>query len=694
MSAQPETINIPGHQDNENEPDTGLFFNILSFDHPEPEIEVSFTTQPSVDAQRFSSDKLPAELTEGMKASSQPVFFYTCFEPGDPGQKVKIQLADYPAVSRAWYTKRIRDVLAPETDTFRFNFLKDTQFWCLEKNGKESDRYTRYYRFTIRVQHDYRSYRPELIISFDGTSHILKQNLEELTTSNPDNRHIKTAAFRKRVYNMEHLPEAGGYHPDEVFPILNRDLARTLGIEFPFVKRDDTYDVYYHLLHGFVKKYCETETFRAVIPHDGEFKKVLAGTTGRIDNTNRKLLFGENNLDTDPYQGMKKYGPVKRPEGNRFCYFFIYFEQNEKDAKRLYKFFLKQEGFIHLEKFTRLPLTYTKEKNIILKWGEDPEAQVESYLKNLTLEDNVKHYAFYISPYTKFEPDEQRKRLYFRIKELLLYRKISMQAVESKKLQSDFKNAIANIGFAMVAKLGGAPWRLEGAEQQELVIGFGAYRRKDMIKPYIGSTVCFGPDGLFREFDVFPAANTRAVAGSAMEAFRQYRKNQPNAERIIIHFYKRMSYKELEPLEKMLKELKLDIPVIVAGISQNRSKSLVVFNRPETNVMPVDGTWTRCGATAFLLNVNMRKSESQIKVKQTMPLKVEFQCTREGYLDDEKVVAELLNQIYAFGFMHWRSVRQSPVPVTIRYPALIASFLPWFRQKMLSAHGRTVPWFL
>jgi hypothetical protein len=67
-----------------------------------------------------------------------------------------------------------------------------------------------------------------------------------------------------------------------------------------------------------------------------------------------------------------------------------------------------------------------------------------------------------------------------------------------------------------------------------------------------------------------------------------------------------------------------------------------------------------------LLNVKHRKKISDQSVKQSMPLKVEFQCNREGYLDAEGVVSDLLTPdlhlwIYALAF--------------------IAYFMLWFKQK-------------
>lgn len=405
-------------------------------------------------------------------------------------------------------------------------------------------------------------------------------------------------------------------------------------------------------------------------------------------------MFGQGNKGVDVYYGIRDFGPAVLPSGEHFTYFFIYFEHQEDAAHRLYNYLLKNEGHVRMDRFTRLPLRYEKEKNLVIRKGENPETKIKEYLQTTSFDEEVIYFAFYISPYTRFEADEQKKRLYYRIKEMLLYRKISMQAVEGHKLLRDFSNSMAGIGSAMIAKLGGIPWRLEGTDSMELVIGFGAYRNKGFNMGYTGSAISFSQDGMFREFGVFPAENIRSIAGEALKAFKQYRENYPEAQRMIIHFYKPMSRKELEPLEKMLKELKMDIPVVIAGISMTPSKSLLLFDNPVKNAMPVDGTWAKTGRAAYLLNINLRKQESSNQVMQPMPLRIQFQFNREGYLERESVVTELLEQIYAFSFLHWRSVRQSPQPVTVKYPAIIASFMPWFDRNFLPPHGKTKPWFL
>lgn len=484
------------------------------------------------------------------------------------------------------------------------------------------------------------------------------------------------------------------YSPGEVFPVINRNLAATLKTDYPFTMIPDKYDLFYRRVEWFYANYCSDDSFTGIVRHKGQWKQAKAEFHGRMDVSGKKLVFGQSMTETDAYRGLSKWGPLMLPPGRHFAYFFIYFEEQENAALKLYNYLLKKVGFVKKVSFSHLPLRYEKDKKLVIKKGENPESKVREYLQNNDFDPEVVYFAFYISPYSRFETDEQKKKLYYRIKELLLYRNISMQEVEGRKLAEDFSNSIANICIALIAKLGGVPWRLEGMEQSELVIGFGAYRNKGFKMCYTGSAICFSQDGIFREFDVFPAENIRSIAGSALKTFKQYRENYPEAKRMIIHFYKPMSRKELESLEKMLKELKMNIPVVIAGISKTPSNCLLLFDHPENNTMPADGAWAKIGKASYLLNINLRKQESSTKVKQTMPLRIHVQCNREGYLEEEGVVQELLEQIYAFSYLHWRSVRQSPLPVTVKYLALIASFMPWFELNFLPPHGRTRPWFL
>lgn len=674
----------------------GLFFNILPLEKPVEPVAVDFVVREDATKHRFATGQLSESFRWKLKQATGciPEFVYTDFYGDTDGFTLPVDFLSDRAVAKAWYTHKIVELLAPKTAYHRPDFLRDTQFWC---HGEDDGNaiYDTFHKYTIRVQSDFITGKPELLISYDGCSYLLKNSLEALTEDGElDTRIITTVAFRKKIYRYDDLPGEALYSRDEVFPVMNRDLAAILKTDYPFTLIPQKYDLFYRRVEWFYARYCSGDSFTGIVPHKGQWKQVKAEFLGRLSVSDKKLVFGQAMTETDAYRGLSNWGPLLLPPGKHFAYFFIYFEHQEDAAHKLYNYLLKKEGFVRMSKFTHLTLNYEKYKNLVIKKGENPESKVGEYLQNTDFNPDVVYFAFYISPYSRFEADEQKKKLYYRIKELLLYRKISMQAVEGRKLAENFSNSIANIGIALIAKLGGVPWRLEGMEKSELVIGFGAYRNKGFNMGYTGSAICFSQDGVFREFDVFPAENTRSIAGSALKAFKQYRENYPEAKRMIIHFYKPMSRRELEPLEKMLREMRMDIPVVIAGISKTPSKCLLLFDHPEKNTMPADGTWAKTGKTSYLLNINLRKQETSKTSKQVMPLRIHFQCNREGYLEKESVVPELLEQIYAFSYLHWRSVRQSPLPVTVKYPALIASFMPWFDRNFLPPHGRTRPWFL
>ena len=57
-------------------------------------------------------------------------------------------------------------------------------------------------------------------------------------------------------------------------------------------------------------------------------------------------------------------------------------------------------------------------------------------------------------------------------------------------------------------------------------------------------------------------------------------------------------------------------------------------------------------------------------------------------------VRELLSQIYKFSRMYWKSVKQQNLPITIKYPEMVAEIVPHFEDDYLPEFGRRNLWFL
>ena len=139
--------------------------------------------------------------------------------------------------------------------------------------------------------------------------------------------------------------------------------------------------------------------------------------------------------------------------------------------------------------------------------------------------------------------------------------------------------SLPNIAVAILAKLDGIPWRLNTPIRNELIVGVGAFKNIATDVQYIGSAFSFNNTGGFNRFEYFMKHEVDVLAGSISRAIRDYATVNNSPDRLIIHFYKTMNEKELEPIEKALADLGLDIPVFVVTINKTESEDIVLFDR-------------------------------------------------------------------------------------------------------------------
>jgi hypothetical protein len=119
----------------------------------------------------------------------------------------------------------------------------------------------------------------------------------------------------------------------------------------------------------------------------------------------------------------------------------------------------------------------------------------------------------------------------------------------------------------------------------ELIIGVGAFNSITLKSKYVGSAFCFDNTGRFKNFTCFGKDDTKALAGSIRDAVIKFHEQKPEAKRIIIHFYKVMSKKELKPiLDIIYNGLNLPIPIIVVTINKTVSKELLAFDTADAKI--------------------------------------------------------------------------------------------------------------
>ncbi len=77
-----------------------------------------------------------------------------------------------------------------------------------------------------------------------------------------------------------------------------------------------------------------------------------------------------------------------------------------------------------------------------------------------------------------------------------------------------------------------------------------------------------------------------------------------------------------------------------------------------------------------------------------MPVRCYLTASDKSLLHDTDRVEALLQQLYDFSHLHWRSIRQPSIPVTVMYPTLLASHIAWFAGAGMTDAANKRIWFL
>ena len=75
------------------------------------------------------------------------------------------------------------------------------------------------------------------------------------------------------------------------------------------------------------------------------------------------------------------------------------------------------------------------------------------------------------------------------------------------------------------------------------------------------------------------------------------------------------------------------------------------------------------------------------------PVKLTITCPNHPETLDESVVNQLIDQVYQFSRIYWKSIKQQGLPVTIKYPEMIAEIMPHFDNPTAYSDQRSL-WFL
>jgi hypothetical protein len=689
-----------------------LHFNILSFDWPEVKPTFYFTLEETENSHPIHKSKWSAKILEAfpeLENSDTEEIFTTFTEKTKDAIGLEIKMFDKELRIYKQYLKhKIRTHFKDKGYIVVKNFIGDIQIWLKEKK-EIHPLYNRYYKFSLKIQFAQVSEHPELVVSFDGITKIMNIPLSEID----DTTLVKRTVFQNSVFNYQKLndPEKQDFYNsivfEEAFPILRKDLAKAYNIPEPAPERSNRYIKYLKHITTFAKAYLLSEEFKKIIPVYGKkFIEVPKKLINHIDPQKGLLEYANKNKGLIPKRELGRHKPYRRPENPNIKFFFIYHKSHQPQIKTLYKYLTKGTGkdtyYQSLESYINIKAKLSNEHFIKYTDVHNPIPEIIAHLEEKEFDhDNIRYAAFYISPFDKFTPNKEDKLIYVKIKELLLKEGIISQVIDYNKMQIDIKKprsyqyTLHNISLAIHAKLGGVPWKLAVTEKKELVIGVGAFTYQDANRRYIASAFSFQNNGLFNGFDYFSESNSKALAGSICNKIRTF-SSQVEPDKVVIHFYKDMSEKEIKPIKKGMQLLGLNVPLYILNINKTEAQDIIAYDSNWSNLMPKSGTYIRIGFNKFLLFNNARYNNDYkypASEGYPFPIKISMSSPDKDAFEDANIITELLTQVYQFSRLYWKSLRQQNVPVTIKYPEMVAQIAPLF-QGTIHKESKDKLWFL
>lgn len=701
-----------------------LQFNIIPFYAPHKPVSLAFFKQ-KVDKtfMPLTKSEFPTELWNKHKVELQDLKNLYCnfSNQQEADFVVDVDLNSSSRFALHYFRNLIRNYfLSQEKLIVSSNKINDIEVYLPAKE-QSCDKYIEYYCFTIKLQCCRVSQYFELVISFDGTTRSYYQPITQLT--NIDKTIISNVVVGNIIYHLKHDADIVNYSLDNAYPIISNPLRRQLGLEVVSHKPDNKYTNTQKLIYGFCKKYIFSDEFDNVLHLvKKDFFIVPQNLIGKLPDDANKLQFRNNQQkivdDTDTIN-FSRTGPfqIAQPSEMALKVIFVYQKESGK-AARDFVCNAFQDGAIDFT--TEYGATYKRIKSmsmairqpfsvdddIVFSNLDNALNEIETQLNQRQFDiKTTKYLAIYISPINKERTEDIHYQIvYAGIKELLIEKGVTIQGFYQENIskKNELPYYFTNIYSAILAKIGGIPWQLKSANPDNLIIGVGAFYSRKKGKRYIGSAFSFNGNGVFSEFTCSHESDRKMLISDIRKAVKLYLQHNDGKKpkMIVIHFYKELSKDDWMPILKMLNEITATVPIIVATIYKTETKDVVAFDNTVKDRMPLSGTYINVDKQTFLLYNNSKYNQADFDKKKRkvfhFPIKIRLDSRNSKALDNDAIVKEVLQQVYQLSRMYWKSVDQQNIPITVKYPELIAEVVPFFKNDVIpnQQFGCHNLWFL
>jgi len=698
-----------------------LTLNLLNFDFTQKQLTFGFTdveTPEVVQLSKHETDFLRPYIDIPENAENH----FTSFDlfSGTGGLTMSLDVAVGEGRT-AWPRSLLRKYVLFKLKYYfrdsglitRQNFTKDLEVWLPGKSLYSQC--NAYHGITLRIQFEKITDKPEMLVVYNGLHHVMKQAMNCEVFDEMPSEHYSWLLSGNTLFRPDSIPDKFKRNQDKIFPCLNKKLHKYLKLPDLPPDKQNRYLLIDREINAFVDKYLKSPLLNEFIHIDLNWVQKAGISFFKDDESLSMLKFGSNGLDNQSYDGIKKFGPYQFSPRLKVVFFFIV-HHDDTPLSYVVNDYLRgnMSSFIGINKLTGINYSTQSKFSIVFNDKENPLPEVIHALNERRFDCGVDYVAIYLSPFSKWTPDVNQKSIYYRIKEELLHRGIVSQTLEVNKnwperrldsngyaiVKKGFNYFMPNIAVSLLAKLGGIPWSFSGEADNELVIGISAFKSEIVGQRYLGSAFCFSGEGRFYGFDCFQHNQIVELAGSVLLAVKSFVQKHKDLKRLVLHFYKTISQRELKPIERGLASMGLHIPVVVVSINKSFSDDIIGFDKSKKILMPDSYTYLSVGNNHFLLYNNSLHPSLKFTDRQGYPLpmkiavKYHLPGSEQKSVLDREDVEPLLVQICKFSQLYWKSVSAQPLPVTLRYPEMLAQIVPHFSHPELPQAGKETLWFL
>jgi hypothetical protein len=665
--------------------------NTVNFKLGINEFPVFCTTNSQIRIQRTQLAYLPTEIQKRFEKHKGFIYYTFDKKEGQGLEEIIVKTSTARGLVKPFIDYYLIEYFKGKGKIVAKNFIDNIEIWDKGKGNQSFDVFDKY---SLRIEYGKQDFEFALLMSYEGEASISKTPFSEF---NPQ------ALVQKILYKRKILKtsDVDAFEADKSFPVLTNTVKRIQGIAINPNWGENTYKKYFVKISQLYETFLKGVSIENIIHFDNNgFTEVEDSRIHKTKQVSNSLVFNDNRKDFNVLSGINKYGPYKVPDTSKVKFIFIFREEFKDEANKLFTYFTKgyAPSFPGLSQFVGVNFSLDSDHSIRLS-SRDIISELELKLSQLNLDKSFQYFALYIAKYGRDDTNEDNKQEYYLIKRRLIEYEILSQFIKAESINSPHLNYyLPNIAIAILAKLKGIPWRLEKDSSTSLVVGIGASRSGDDI--YLGNTISFSDEGIFFKFDTYQGVGIENFKNAIESSLKNILKTKGSfsPESLVIHYYKTLNKKEARKIEEVLSSFRLNIPYIVLTINETKSKDYVFFDYEFDQVMPISGTIIELRQKQlYLLSNNSRYSQNQsygIK-KFPFPLKIRINKSNAEYLHHFDIKS-LIDQVYKFSRIYWKSINQSSIPVTIEYSKIIADLVAHFPEHELPdnelAHNSL--WFL